>query len=367
MIKNRMMGTDLDVSALCIGGGGWISPDMVFRYLDAAYFEHDINFIDLAEIYPSMLNSLNVAEKFTGLWIRKNNLKNKIVISTKFSGPNGHREGSPFSLENLRSALEHSLAALRVDCIDFWQLHWPVRSTTNWRGMQYQHAPENDADRYATLIHNFDILQREGKVKHLGLSNDTPWGIMDAVRESERQGLPNSKINFVQNPFTIMSISETRSTFEVCTRENINYLAYSPLACGWLTTKYNNLGPEDAYPSGTRLGAYETFRNMADYNTVFRRDVAVNFRNDLVKVADQAGISITELSLRYCLSWDCVKSLLTAVSNTDQLKESVDAVNKGALSSDVLDEVYRVKEKHWSEVFFTTAPPTPGRSVRNMV
>jgi aryl-alcohol dehydrogenase-like predicted oxidoreductase len=367
MLRNRMVGTDLDVSALCIGGGGWISPDMVFRYLDAAYFEHDMNFIDLAEIYPSMLNSLNVAEKFTGLWIRKNNLKDKIVISTKFSGPNGFREGSPFSLDNLRSALEHSLAALRVDCIDFWQLHWPVRSTTNWRGMQYVHAPENDADSYATLIHNFDILQREGKVKHLGLSNDSPWGIMDAVRESERQNLPGAKINFIQNPFTIMSISETRSTFEVCMRENINYLAYSPLACGWLTTKYNGLGKNDPYPHGTRLNAYETFRNMADYNTVYRRDVAVNFRNDLVKVADDAGISITELSLRYCLSWNCVKSLLTAVSGTDQLKECVDAVNKGALPEDIMDAVYAVKEKNWSEVFFTTAPPTPGRSVRNMV
>ena len=260
-MQTRPLGdTGIEVSRLCLGTmtfGEQNSESDAHDQLDRAV-AFGINFIDAAEMYPvpPRAETQGRTEAYIGSWLKRRESRDDVIIATKVTGPGlEHIRGGPrLNREHIHQAIDASLERLQTDYVDLYQLHWPERSTNYFGRLGYEHDEEENAVSLEETLGVLKELVDAGKVRAIGLSNETPWGVMKALQLAERLGLP--RVASIQNPYNLLNRSFEVGLAEIAHRENVGLLAYSPLAFGVLSGKYL----DGARPENARLTLFERFK-----------------------------------------------------------------------------------------------------------
>jgi len=338
MKYTTLPGTDCRVSQLCLGTmtfGNQNTEAEGHDQMDLA-LERGINFFDTAELYPVPATPATYAdtERIMGTWIKKTGNRDKIVLASKIAGPGSYtahiRDHENFSPKHLREALDGSLKRLQTDYIDLYQLHWPERMTNFFSVRGYKGHPQEDPweDNFEEILGTLGELIDEGKIKHIGLSNESPWGLHRCLQLAEK-GFP--KMITVQNPYSLLNRLFEVGNAEICMREGMGLLAYSPLGFGRLTGKYRNGMPENS--------RFKLFPNLARFNG----DNSILATEEYYKVAQEFGLSLTHMALAFVTSRPFVTSNIIGATNLEQLNENIDSAEI-TLSKEVLKAIEKVQE-----------------------
>ena len=331
--------SDLKVSKICLGTmtfGNQNTEAEAHNQLDYAV-ERGINFLDTAEMYPIGGNAeiFGSTERFIGSWINKIGAseREKLVIATKIAGPNRGmeyiRKPLDFSKKSITEAVELSLKNLQTDYIDLYQMHWPERVMNMFGQRGVSKIDTNWQENFFEVLTIFDGLIKEGKIKHIGVSNENPYGVMKFINESEKHNLP--RIVSIQNPYSLLNRLFEVGLSEICMRENVGLLAYSPLAFSFLTGKHlNGIQPN------SRLGLFPNFTRYTNENC-FK---ATQFYQ---KLAEDNGLTLTQMALAFVNQQDFVASTIIGATNLEQLKENIDAFEI-TLSSDIVSQINAIQE-----------------------
>jgi aryl-alcohol dehydrogenase-like predicted oxidoreductase len=311
--------TDLRVSAVCLGTmtfGEQNTEAEAHAQLDRA-LAAGINFVDTAEMYPvpPRAETQGRTEAYIGRWLAERGGRDRLVLATKVAGPGDWvsylRPGEVrLDRANIEAALEASLRRLRTDYVDLYQLHWPDRETNFFGRLGYQHNPEDRSVPLAETLEVLADLVRAGKVRHVGVSNETPWGLMRFLALAEQRGLP--RMVSIQNPYSLLNRSFEVGLAEVALREQCGLLAYSPLAFGVLSGKY--LG--GVQPPGARLTLFERFNRYS--NPEAQRAAA-----DYVALARRHGLDPAQMALAYVTSRTFVTSTIIGATTLEQLDADI--------------------------------------------
>ncbi len=325
--------TDIKVSKICLGTmtfGQQNTEADGHAQMDYA-LEHGVNFFDTAEMYsvPARQETYGSTEKIIGTWFKKTGKREEIVLASKIAGPNPNftymREKNDFSPASIKFALDQSLQRLQTDYIDLYQLHWPERKANFFgqRGFKVQ----DDAwdDNIHSVLETLDGFIKEGKINHIGLSNETPWGIMRFLEESKNFNLP--RIKTVQNPYSLLNRQFEVGSAEVCMRENVGLFAYSPMAFGVLSGKFLT---GESHPNAR----IKLFPQFSRYNSEQCTEATRLYQ----EVANKNGLSLTELALAFIEQQPFVTSTIIGATTVQQLKENIDTI-KVSLSEEILKEI----------------------------
>ena len=323
-MRTRILpGTDLVISEICLGTMTWGEQNSerdAHAQLDRAV-DLGINFIDTAEMYPAppRAETQGRTETFLGNWLAARG-RQGLVVATKVAGP-GRRDWirggrTDLTRDVIAEACDTSLARLRTDCIDLFQIHWPQRNVPLFGAKQFDPALEREGPGIAEQVEAMGALQRAGKIRHWGLSNETAWGIAAFRRTARELGVPAPVT--VQNGFNLVSRGAEYELAETLYREQVSLLAYSPLGGGMLTGKYL----DDARPAGARFTEYSNF--TARFGTPLAREAIAAF----AALAKQRGISLAELALGYVRSRWFVAATIVGVTSVDQLEANVAAARR---------------------------------------
>jgi len=246
MEYNLLPNTNIKISKICLGTMTWGEQNTeaeAHEQLDYAT-NNEINFIDTAELYavPAKATTQGKTETFIGTWLNKRKKRDDLIIASKAAGPGAFvqhiRSGPKFNKEHLTEALHNSLKRLQTDYIDIYQLHWPERPTNYFGALGYEHKSDDPITDFRETLSILQDFIKEGKIRHIGLSNETPWGTMQYVRIAERENL--TKVITIQNPYSLINRTFEIGLSEISIREKIGLLAYSPLGGGLLSDKYLN-------------------------------------------------------------------------------------------------------------------------------
>jgi aryl-alcohol dehydrogenase-like predicted oxidoreductase len=298
--------------------------------------ERGINFIDTAEMYPIGGNAqiFGSTEKFIGTWLAKNKHKRQdLVIATKIAGPNRGldyiRQPLDFSKKSLTEAVELSLKNLQIDCIDLYQLHWPERIMNMFQKRGLEKIDTQWQDNICEVLTVFDALIKQGKIKHIGISNENPWGLMKFLNESEKHGLP--RIATIQNPYSLLNRLFEVGLSEICMREQVGLLAYSPLGFGFLSGKYLN-----GFPEGSRMKLFPQFTRYTNENCFKATKLYQDLAHDL-------QLTLTELAIAFVQHQSFVTSTIIGATSIAQLEENCNAFEV-RLTDDVLAQIDKIQE-----------------------
>ena len=332
----RQLGkSSLRVSALCLGTmtfGEQNSEADAHAQLDLAV-SHGVNFIDAAEMYPVPPRSETQGrtESYIGSWL-KHQRRDALIIATKIAGPSRGfawiRNGPRVDRQNLEAAIDGSLKRLQTDYVDLYQIHWPDRYVPMFGASSYDVAQEHDTVPIAEQLEALAGLVKAGKVRQIGLSNETPWGVNEFVRCAEKLGLP--KIITVQNAYHLMNRSFETGLAEVCRHLNVGLLAYSPLAFGWLTGKY--LSDPNA------KGRITMFQNFGQR---YAKPNVPAATKEYVRIAQEAGLRPSIMALAFARTRWFTSSVIIGATNLDQLKEDLGS-SEMVLSAEVLEKIEAV-------------------------
>lgn len=336
MERRRLGRSDLMVSSVCLGTmtfGQQNSEAEGHAQLDYA-FERGVNFIDAAEMYPvpSRAETYGETERIVGTWLA-HQPRDKVVVATKAAGPGRHLawiRGGPtgFDRSNLRAAVEGSLRRLRTDYIDLYQLHWPARNQPMFGQWAFDPAAERDATPIRETLEALAELVGEGKIRCVGVSNEHPWGLMQFLRLAEDHGLP--RVVSTQNAYNLLNRVFEYGLAEVCHREDVSLLAYSPLAFGCLSGKY--LAQPDA-PG--RINLFPGFGQR------YAKAGVAPALKAYAALARAHGLSPSQLALAFVHNRWCVASTIIGATSLAQLEENLGACRM-ALSAEVLAQVDRI-------------------------
>ncbi|MBZ2167272.1 NADP(H)-dependent aldo-keto reductase [Marinobacter sp. F4216] len=318
-METRKLGkTDLDVSLICLGTMTWGEQNTeqeAFEQLDLATSE-GVNFIDAAEMYPvpPRAETQGLTETYLGNWLARRGRRDDLVIASKVAGPgNGLtylRNGPRLTRNHIREACEASLKRLQTDYIDLYQVHWPDRVANFFGKLGYEHKANEHFTPIEETLEALDELVREGKVRHVGLSNETPWGTMEYLRLSRENDWPRPVS--IQNPYNLLNRSFEVGLAEVAHREGVGLLAYSPLAFGMLSGKY--LG--DVWPENGRLTLFERFSR-------YTGEQGMAATRAYVGLAKEYGLSPSQMALAYVNSRSFVTSNIIGATTLEQLQENL--------------------------------------------
>jgi aryl-alcohol dehydrogenase-like predicted oxidoreductase len=292
-----------------------------------------VNFIDTAEMYPVPPRGETVhrTESYIGTWL-KHQPRDKLIVASKIAGPargfGWIRNGPHINREHITAAIEGSLRRLQTDYIDLYQLHWPDRYVPMFGASSYDVTQEHDSTPIAEQLQVLAELVKAGKVRHIGLSNETPWGVSEFVRSSEQMGLP--RIVSVQNAYHLMNRTFESGLAEVCHHANIGLMAYSPLAFGWLTGKYL----ADPKAQG-RINLFSGFGQR--YNKPNVPTAAQKY----VDIARQSGLTPATMALAYARTRWFTGSVILGATTLDQLKENLNSA-QFTLQPEVIEKIEAV-------------------------
>ena len=330
--------TDLDVSTICLGTMTWgeqNSQKEGFEQMDYA-LDKGINFFDTAELYsvPPKKETFGHTETIIGNWFKKTNKRDKIILASKVSGP--MREyvrggGNQYGEKNITVALEESLKRLKTDYIDLYQLHWPERNTNMFGRLGYEHKDDNKWNKFEDVLKNLKKFIDQGKVRHVGLSNETAWGAQKYLEISKDHNLP--RMMSIQNPYNLLNRTYEVGLAEVSIREQIGLLAYSPLASGYLSGKYRN----NQIPKNSRVSLDPDF--WSRYNKP-NTDVAVDA---YFKIAKKYNLDLAQMSLKFCEIQPFMTSVIIGATTMQQLKTDIESVNVN-LPEEIIKEVNEVQK-----------------------
>jgi aryl-alcohol dehydrogenase-like predicted oxidoreductase len=347
-MKTLQLGqSDLHVTPICLGTmtfGEQVDEPTAHAIFDRS-LERGVNFIDTAEMYavPPRAETFNATEIIMGNWLAKNpSARQKLVIATKVAGPSRGmpwiRGGSPdLTAADIVAACEGSLKRLQTDVIDLYQLHWPTRHVPMFGSLYYNPQHENEG---ATSIHaQLDALHtlvKAGKVRAVGLSNETPYGVHEFVRLAEQHGLP--RVATVQNAYCLLNRTVENGLDETMHRLNVSLLAYSPLAFGLLTGKYDASGltGPDA-PAQARITKFESTRKQR-----WGRPEALVAARRYNALALENGMTPTQLALAFCYTKWQVASTIIGVTSVAQLDEDINALGT-TLSPELLKQIDAIR------------------------
>jgi aryl-alcohol dehydrogenase-like predicted oxidoreductase len=327
MEYRRLGDSDVRVSAIGLGTMTWgeqNSESEAHAQIDYA-LDHGVNLIDAAEMYPVPPRSetQGSTERCIGSWLaRHRDARGKIVLATKITGPARqphnprHIRGATnqFDRKNLTEALHGSLERLQTDYVDLYQLHWPDRSTMTFGRATY---PWIDDAYTVPIEETLSVLAefvKAGKVRHIGVSNETPWGVAQFLRAAERLGLP--RIVSIQNPYNLLNRTFETGLSEFSHRERIGLLAYSPLAFGWLSGKYEG----GARPAGARITLFERFQR-------YSKPQSIRATSAYVALAKRYGLSPAQFALAFVNTRPFTTSTLIGATSLDHLRENIASID----------------------------------------
>lgn len=339
MEYRKLGNTNIDVSVICLGTMTWGQQNTeqeAHQQLDFA-LDCGVNFIDTAEMYPvpPMPETYTRTEEYIGRWDKLKTQRDKIILATKVVGKAEWatyiRNGQAcLNRENIRAALEASLKRLGTDYVDLYQLHWPDRSTNFFGQLGYNHVDEKFTPIEETL-EACDELVKEGKVRHFGISNETPWGTMKYLSTSERQNL--TRMVSIQNPYSLLNRTYEVGMAEVSIREKCGLLAYSPLGFGVLSGKY--LGGRS--PEGARLTLFDRF-------TRYTNPQATAATERYIDIAKRHGLDPAQMALSFVNSRPFLTSNIIGATRMDQLESNIASIDV-KLSNEVLQEIDAVHKE----------------------
>ncbi len=334
MKLNTLGNTDTHVSELCLGSMTWgtqNTPEEAFSQIDYA-IEHGINIIDTAELYPTTPLSAQTqgdTESIIGQWLSNSGKRDKVLIATKVAGngPKWIDDGKPITGEKIRKSLESSLQRLKSDTVDLYQLHWPNRKTYHFR--QSWHFDPTTQNKQETQDGMYEILSTlaaliaEGKIRHVGLSNESCWGTAQYLRLAEEHNLP--RMVSIQNEYSLLHRLFDLDLAELAHNESIGLLAFSPLAAGMLSGKYEN----GTIPKGSR-------RSMQDDLTGRYNERSIKALHKYLSIAKEHDLDPAQMALAFCTSRPFMTSTIIGATNMEQL-----AINVGAAEITLSDEVMK--------------------------
>ena len=328
--------TDLQVSLICLGTMTWGEQNtqaQAHEQMDYA-LERGINFFDVAEMYPvpPRPETQGRTEQYIGEWFAKTGKRQDIILATKVAGPGDWlkyiRNGPRLSREHIMQAVEASLTRLQTDYIDLYQLHWPDRNTNYFGRLGYEIDEHESSTPLEETLAALNELIQQGKIRHWGLSNETPWGVMKALHICEKHGYP--KPVSIQNPYNLLNRSFEVGLAEVAHREKVGLLAYSPMAFGALSGKYLN----GQKPKG-RLTLFDRF-------TRYTNPQAIAATEAYVAIAQRHGLSPAQMALAFVNQQGFVTANIIGATTLGQLKENIDSLDV-KLSDEVLAELNQVQ------------------------
>ncbi len=338
MEKRRLGDSELMVTNLCLGTMTWgeqNSEAEAHQQMDYA-LARGINFFDTAEMYPvpPRAETQGRTEQYIGSWFAARGNRDQVILATKVAGPNRAmeyiRQGPEFTRAQIRAALAASLQRLQTDYVDLYQLHWPSRMTNYFGQLGYAHKGDEGVPFEETIGALVELI-KEGKIRHYGLSNETPWGTMKILQLCEQKGWP--KPVSIQNPYNLLNRSYEVGMAEVSHRENIGLLAYSPMAFGVLSGKFLH----GQRPAGARVSLFPRFSR---YSQPHVDEVVQKY----VAVAQAAGITPAAMSLAFVTQQPFVTSNIIGATTLEQLEENINTAGL-ILNAEVLqqlDDIHRV-------------------------
>lgn len=342
-MQYRKLGhTDIQVSLIGLGTmtfGEQNTEAQAHEQLDYAYAQ-GVNLVDVAEMYPvpPKPETYGSSERFVGSWLKKTGLRDKIVLATKIAGPSrqagrpSHIRGAAnqFDKPNLVEALDGSLQRLGTDYVDLYQLHWPDRSTTTFGRTAYPYEDEPYTVPIEETLQALSDLVKAGKIRYIGVSNETPWGVSRFLAAARELGL--ERIVSIQNPYSLLNRTYEVGLSEFTHRDGVGLLAYSPLAFGWLSGKYEG----GARPAGARITLFERF-------TRYTRPQAVAATSAYVALALKHGLTPASMALAFVNRQPFVTSNLVGATSLEQLRENIASVNV-MLDDEVLQGIAAIHE-----------------------
>jgi aryl-alcohol dehydrogenase-like predicted oxidoreductase len=324
MQYRKLGSTDIDVSVIGLGTmtyGQQNTAAEAAEQLDYA-LSRGVNFIDTAEMYPvpPRADTQGDTERFIGEWLARSGRRQDVVLATKVAGRGDSnsgvehlRDGPRLTPEQIYRAIDDSLSRLRTDYVDLYQVHWPERSTNFFGRLGYRHGGDDGVAIEETLSALEEVV-RAGKVRHIGISNETPWGVLEYLRLSREKGMP--RIVSIQNPYNLLNRSFEIGLAEIAIREQVGLLAYSPLAFGVLSGKY--LG--GARPDNSRLALFERFSRYDSPQAEEATEAYVN-------LALAHNLDPAQMALAFVNSREFTTSNIIGATSIEQLRKNIDSID----------------------------------------
>lgn len=342
MEYRKLGNTGLDVSLICLGTMTWGEQNTAAEAAAQMDYAHNlgVNFFDVAEMYPvaPKPETQGRSEDYIGQWLAKTGNRDKIVLATKVTGRGdsnpgtAHIRGGPrLTREQVHQAIDASLQRLQTDYVDLYQVHWPERSTNFFGELGYQPKTDDGVPIEETLSALGELVDA-GKVRHIGISNETPWGIMEYLRLAKEINLP--RIASIQNPYNFLNRSFEIGLAEISLRENVSMLAYSPLAFGMLSGKY--IGGKK--PKGSRLALFDRFVRYGNPYAEAATEAYVN-------LAKEQGLEPDQMALAFVNSRPFMTSNIIGATTMEQLQRNIDSINV-SLSDEVLEAIEAIHHRY---------------------
>tara|TARA_B100000767_G_scaffold239033_1_gene234074 strand:- start:2110 stop:3150 length:1041 start_codon:yes stop_codon:yes gene_type:complete len=346
-MKFKKLGsTDVDVSLICLGTmnmGEQNTQEEAFEQMDYS-LEKGINFFDTAEVYavPPREETYGKTEEIIGSWFKERKNREKIILATKCVGPGPswiRGGGHQYSEKNISEAIEGSLKRLKTEYIDLYQLHWPERNTNFFGKRDFTPKPyEDDWNSFESILKVLKKFIEQGKIKYIGISNETPWGFSKYLEISKKLNLP--RIVSVQNPYNLLNRGYDIGMSEISCREKVGLLAYSPLAIGYLSGKYR----ENQIPANSRIGLFGNFW------TRYKEPGARKATNEYFNLAKDCNLTLTQMALAFVNSRPFVTSNIIGATTMKQLEENIGSVDID-LSEEIIEKI--------NSIHASTPNPTP--------
>ena len=338
MNYKKLGNTDINLSTICLGTMTWgeqNSQEEGFQQMDYA-LDQGVNFWDTAELYsiPPKAETFGHTEIIIGNWFKKTKKRKQVILATKVCGPMRsyvRGGGNQYGVKNITEALEGSLKRLQTDYIDLYQLHWPERNTNMFGRLGYEHNDVGDWNKFEDILGNLKKFVDDGKIRHVGLSNETPWGTKKFLEVAKEKRLP--RMMSVQNPYNLLNRTYEVGLAEISIRDQIGLLAYSPLAIGYLTGKYRNT----QIPKKSRLDVDR------DFWTRYNKPNAEKAVEAYYQIAKKNNIDMAQMSLKFCEIQPFVTSVIIGATTMEQLKTDIESVNV-KLTDEIIKEINEVQK-----------------------
>ena len=341
MQYRKLGNTDVNVSLICLGTMTWGRQNTeaeAHEQMDYA-LSCGVNFFDTAEMYPipPQKESQGLTETYIGNWFAARKNRDKVILATKVVGPGEFmryiRNGPRLNKQHIEQAVTDSLKRLQTDYIDIYQLHWPERRTNNFGQMGYTPQEDSHSIPIAETLHVLADLVKSGQVRYIGISNETPWGMLEFLRQAEQASLP--RIVSIQNPYNLLNRTFEIGLAEISWREKAGLLAYSPMAFGALSGKY--LG--GATPPNARLTLYKKRYGR------YINEIATQATQAYVSIAQRHEINPAQMALAFVNQQSFLTSNIIGATTLEQLQSNIASTNL-SLSLEIIKEIGKVHQQY---------------------
>jgi aryl-alcohol dehydrogenase-like predicted oxidoreductase len=310
------------------------TQEEAFQQMDYA-LDQGVNFWDTAELYsvPPKAETYGHTEIIIGNWFKENKKRDRVILASKVAGPMRaylRGGGNNYGIEKMSQAINDSLKRLQTDYIDLYQLHWPERNTNMFGRLGYEHK-ENEWNKFEDVLGNLQKFIKEGKIREIGLSNETPWGVSKCLELSKEKGLP--RMMSVQNPYSLLNRTYEVGLAEISIRDQIGLLAYSPLASGYLTGKYRN----NQLPKNSRI------ERDGDFWTRYNKPNTTKAVDAYYEISKKYNLNFAQMSLKFCEIQPFMTSVIIGATTMEQLQTNIESVNIN-LTDDVINEINEVQK-----------------------